>query len=310
MIPVERTTVKLLVVNNIASGLHDGSIYDFVRLVARDGDEICLRTTNGETDAATLAADGANYDAVVVAGGDGTIAAVAYALANTGVPILPFPAGTGNLLATNLLSPLEPNALAKVLEDGRFLDFDLGEIESAGEKHGFTIMAGAGFDAAIMRDAVPAKKLLGSMAYFQAVLANTTPQVSHIALDVDGQRIEREGLGVVLVNFSKIQFDISLTHENRPRDGVLDAVILKSENAFGLIPAVVASLRDREGYHPDRSDSLEIVSGREISVGCNPAMQIQYDGEVPGLSTPFTARVLPGAARFLLCEQAQKEFSK
>lgn len=301
--------MKLLIVNNTASGLRDGSIYDFMRLVAHDGDELCLRTTDGTTDAATLVADGAEYDAVVVSGGDGTIASVAYALAGTGVPILPFPAGTGNLLAENLLSPLEPNALAKVLEDGRYLDFDLGEIESGSEKHGFSIMAGAGFDAAIMRDAVPTKKLLGSMAYFQAVLANTTPQVSKITIDIDGQRFEREGLGVVLVNFSKIQFDISLTHENRPRDGMLDVVILKTENAFGLIPALVASLRDREGFHPDRTDSLEILSGREVSVTCDPAMQIQYDGEVPNLTTPFTARVLPGAARFLLCESAQKEFA-
>ncbi len=301
--------MKLLIVNNIASGLRDGSIYDFARLVARDGDELCVRTTDGTTDAATLVFDAVEYDAVVVSGGDGTIAAVAYALTNTDVPILPFPAGTGNLLAGNLLSPLEPNALAKVLDEGRYLDFDLGEIEADGEKHGFVIMAGAGFDAAIMRDAVPAKKLLGPVAYFQAALANATPQVSQISIDIDGRHFETEGLGVVLANFSKIQFDISLTHENQPRDGMLDVVILKTENAFGLIPAVVASLRDREGSHPGRSDSLEILSGRNITISCDPPMQIQYDGEVPGLSTPLNARVLPGAARFLLCEQAQLVFS-
>ena len=79
--------MKLLIVNNTASGLRDGSIYDFARLVARDGDELCLRTTDGTTDAASLVSDAADYDAVVVSGGDGTIASIAYALSYSKVPI-------------------------------------------------------------------------------------------------------------------------------------------------------------------------------------------------------------------------------
>ena len=309
MITAEGRTVKLLIVNNASSGLRDGSIYDFARLAARDGDEICIRTTDGSTDAATLVHDAEAFDAVVVSGGDGTIASVAYALANTDVPILPFPAGTGNLLAGNLASPNEPNALVKLLNKGKHLDFDLGEIESHGKKHGFLIMAGAGFDAAIMKTAIPAKKILGPMAYFQAAVANATPQVSKITLDIDGARYEREGVGVVLANFSKMQFDISITHENHPRDGKLDVVVLKTQNAFELIPAVLASWRDREGTYPSRTDSLEIISGSTVRVECNPPMNIQYDGEVPGLKTPFNARVMPGAARLLLSDEGFASFS-
>ena len=301
--------MKLLIVNNIMSGLRDGSIYDFARRIAHDGDEICLRTTDGTTDVTSFLEDADTFDAVIAAGGDGTIASVAYALAGSGVPILPYPAGTGNLLATNLLSPLEPNALANILESGRTLDFDLGEISAGGRRFGFSIMAGAGYDAAIMEGAAPSKKILGPVAYFQAALANVSPQVSSITLDVDGKRIEREGLGVILVNFSKIQFDLSLTHENLPRDGQLDIVVLKTQNAFGLIPAVLASLADREGTHPDRSESLEIFSGREVLVDCDPPMNIQYDGEVPGCTTPFRARVLPRAARLLISEEAYETFA-
>ena len=42
-------------------------------------------------------------DLMVVAGGDGTVASAAYLLAETGIPLLPFPAGTANLLA--MISP-------------------------------------------------------------------------------------------------------------------------------------------------------------------------------------------------------------
>lgn len=58
------------------------------------------------------------------------------------------------------MEPNEPHALAKLAREGRTLDFDIGEIEVEGEKFGFLIMAGAGYDALIMEGAAPAKKAL------------------------------------------------------------------------------------------------------------------------------------------------------
>ena len=301
--------MKLLVVNNLASGYRDGAIYDYLRSVSRDGDEICVRCTDGGTEIASMLDNAASFDAVVAAGGDGTIAAISYALAGTGIPILPFPAGTGNLLATNLLSPLEPHALANMTRAMRTLDFDLGEISASGETYGFGIMAGAGYDATIMHDAKPAKQALGPLAYFSAAVVNATPQVSQLKLNIDGREIESSGLGVLLVNFSRIQFDIPIAHGASARDGAFEVVILKAENAFGLIPALVAATMDRDGVHPDRTDSLEIHHGREVSVIADPPLKIQYDGELPDLETPFTARVLDGVARFIVCDAAYNAFA-
>ncbi len=300
--------MKLLIINNITSGLQDGSIFDFMRLVAADGDELCLRTTDGASRIEDLLEDARNFDVVVAAGGDGTIAAAAHALANTKIPLLPFPAGTANLLAENLHSPLESNALAKLVKSGKYLDFDLGEISTSGKDFGFCIMAGAGYDATIMNGAKPTKKLLGPMAYFQAAFSNPLPQVSKITINVDGVTHESEGLGILLVNFSKIQFDISVTHDNLPRDGMFDIVVLKAANAFGLIPVVLAGIRDSVGDYPDRTDSLETFRGREVSVTCDPPMHIEYDGELPELETPFTAHVIPEAVRFIVSDEGYREF--
>lgn len=300
--------MKLLVINNLASGFGEGSVYDFIRSFARDGDEVCVRSTDGTTDVRDLLGDAEAFDAVVASGGDGTVATVSYRLANTGVPILPFPAGTANLLAANLASPMEPHALAKLVREERTLDFDLGEIEVDGHRFGFGIMAGAGYDAAIMHGAAPAKRLLGPMAYFSAALANPLPQTSRFKLDLDGEHVESEGLGILLVNFSKIQFDITVTHGNEPRDGVFDVVVLKAQNAFELIPALLAGLLDRGGDFPDRTEALELHRARTVHVVADPPMEVQYDGEATRLTTPFSARILPRAARFFVSEEGYELF--
>ena len=296
--------MKLLIVNNLVSGYGEGAIYDYIRALAADGDEVVIRSTDGSTDLRRFLADAGEFDVVVASGGDGTVAAVTYLLADTGIPVLPFPAGTANLLAMNLASPSEPHALAKLTREGEIMDFDLGEIELAsGERFGFSIMAGAGYDALIMQGAKPAKRLLGPMAYFTSALTNPLPQFSRFTIDIDGEVIESEGVGVLIVNFSKIQFDLPVVHQNLPRDGVFDVAILHTRDAFGLIPALLASMLDRTGDVPDRTDALELHRGRTIAVSADPPLQVQYDGEVTELTTPFTVRMLPEAARFIVSEE-------
>ena len=291
--------MKLLVINNLSSGFGEGAVYDFVRSFMQDGDEACLRSTDGTTGVSTLLDDAASFDAVIASGGDGTVATVSYMLADSGIPVLPFPAGTANLLALNLASPMEPHALAKMVREGRTLDFDLGEIEVEGRKFGFGIMHGA----------EAGKRLFGPMAYLSAAIANPMPQKSHFILDLDGERLESDGLGILLVNFSKIQFDITVTHDNEPRDGEFNVVVLKAKTAFELIPAVLAGLLDRGGDFPDRTGALEIHRARTVRVEADPPMEVQYDGEATRLMTPFSARILPRAARFFVSEEGYDLFA-
>ncbi len=302
--------MKLLVINNLASGYGEGAVYDFLRSFAGDGDEVCVRSTNGTTPVENLLSDAAAYDAVVAAGGDGTVATVCHLLANTQIPILPFPAGTANLLALNLASPLEPHALAKLVRSGKTLDFDMGQIDVAGQKFGFSIMAGAGYDAVIMRAAQRGKRLLGPMAYVKAAIMNAMPQLSRFTIELDGRTVESEGLGVLLVNFSKIQFDIAVTHGNLPRDGEFDVVILKARTAFDLLPALFAGILDRDGEFPDRTDALEIYRARTVTIHADPPMEVQYDGEATGLQTPFSARIMPRAARLFISDEGYEQFAR
>lgn len=301
--------MKVLVVNNLLSGYGEGAVYDYIRSMMRDGDSVVLRATDGTTPLRELLRDAANFDFVVASGGDGTVAGVAYELAGSGIPIQLIPAGTANLLAMNLLLPNEPHALAKLASGGATMDFDLGEIEvDDGKKFGFSIMAGAGYDAIIMKDAAATKRVLGELAYFKAALTNPTPQFAQFTLEMDDRVVETEGVGVLLINFSRIQFDIAVVHENLPRDGMFDVVVMHTRDAWGLIPAFIACVLDRDGSYPDRGEGVEVYRTSKIRISSNPPLSIQYDGEVSTYTTPFTAQVLPGAARFIVTPEALELF--
>lgn len=310
MITMEGAQVKLLVINNLSSGLEDGAIFDYLRSLSSDGDEVVIRTTDGTTDLRTFLYDAEEYDAVITAGGDGTVACVAYELADTAIPFLPYPAGTANLLATNLESPTEPHALAEMTRRFETMDFDIGEIIlSDGTKHGFTIMAGAGYDATIMKDAEEGKRLFGQMAYFTSAVNNATPQFSRLQLVLDGKRIESSGVGILIINFSKIQFDLSVIHENNPRDGLFDVVVFNTKDAYGLIPAFIASILDKSGDFPSRTDAFEIYQAKEIYVEADPPLPVQFDGEAPGATTPFGIRMLPCASRIIVSQNCKTIYS-
>lgn len=301
--------MKILIINNLSAGYRDGAIYDFIRSLAQTDNEIVLRSFEPSSATTSQLYDAESFDLVVASGGDGTVASISYTLKNTGIPILPFPAGTSNALALNLLSPNEPHALAKLTHEGRVLDFDMGQIEAGGETHGFTLIAGCGYDATIMNAAQENKQLLGPMAYFQAAFSNPNPTTSHFHITIDGETIERDGLSVLVANFSKMQFDLSLTHENLPRDGKFDILVLKTESALGLIPSFITTILDRGGNFPGRGDAVELYRGSDITVQADPALAVQYDGEVSEMTTPFRATLLPAAARYVVSEQCYEHYS-
>lgn len=302
--------MKVLVIHNLRSGLRNGTVYDFMRSYAEQGDSVTIRSLGPDTELSGLLEDATEYDFVVASGGDGTIASVAYELRNSGIPILPFPAGTANLLALNLFEPNESHALCKLVDEALTLNFDMGEIETAtGQKMGFTVMAGCGYDELIMRNATGHKHLLGDMAYFEAAFSNPKPQVSTFTLTIDGETVQVSGIGVVLANFSKMQFDLQVTDENLPRDGELDVVVLKTENAIQLLPILMAKVFDHTGGLAKKVGGLELYRGKEIRIDAEPALRVEYDGEPTELTTPIVARCLPGAVRFVVSDECHKHFN-
>lgn len=76
---------------------------------------------------------------LLACGGDGTVRAVATALAGTSVPVAVVPTGTGNLLARNLRIPRDLAGALDIVLTGTDMRLDLGRTETTC----FAVMAGA-----------------------------------------------------------------------------------------------------------------------------------------------------------------------
>jgi len=310
--------MRVLVLNNLGAGQGDAGLYDYVRELSHAGAEVTLRPLSAKGDLEHALRDAEDHDRVVAAGGDGTVSATARALRGTGIPVLPYPAGTANLIALNLKVPLDPARLAEAAMHGRLLRTDLGEMafdsrneavdverrrrpRTGAKAHiGFTGIAGAGFDADIMEGARDLKGVLGAGAYLVSAMRNIEPTMSSVRLNLDGRRIETEAIAVLLVNFGTIQFDIAVTHDSDGTDGLLEVVVIKARYVTELLPAVMAAMLDRIVDFPDRSQVIDTYRARRIEVASEPQLPLQADGETLGASTPFTAKVLPLAATWVV----------
>jgi len=296
--------VRTLVVVNSRSGGSDAGLYDFARALGVEGVEVVMRFATNEHRVEDLVRDATAFDRVVAAGGDGTVSAVCYATRGTGVPVLAYPAGTANLLAMNLGLPLDAPALARITLQGQPVAFDLGELDHFGpdgraSTSGFAVMAGAGYDAAIMETAAPLKATFGAAAYVLAAVGNIAPTVSEFDLVLDGQRVTTDGIAVLLMNFGRIQFDLAVSRSWDPRDGLLDVAVMRAKHAAGLLPAVFSAMLDRIGEFAERS-GVEVYRAARVEVSAHPPLRMQYDGEVLEEMTPFAARALPGAATLIV----------
>ncbi|GGM07089.1 diacylglycerol/lipid kinase family protein [Deinococcus aerophilus] len=294
------TGQRILVVFNPKSGQGDSGLPDFLSLLGDAGAEVVERELSKDTPIEELVRDAQTFHTVVAAGGDGTVSALAYAIRGSDVPLLAFPAGTANLIAQNLDLPTEPEELAGLLVAGHSIHLDLGEVEVEGRKRGFAMLAGAGADAAMIRDSEDLKDRFGVMAYVMSAMKQLNPKKTVFSLVIDGQPREFEGIGVMVANFGMANHRMPITAHIDPGDGKFTVVLIKAGNILRLIPNLIDSLRAKLNLgDPLFSDNLEILSACEISVDAADPFPLQYDGELMVETTPFQARILPGAVRFV-----------
>ena len=297
--------MKTLIVHNVSSGYGSDAIFEFERMLLGQGDRCEIRTLGGGQEAPDVIADAEDFDLVVLSGGDGTVSRLLYHLRYREVPTCVFPSGTSNLFFYNLGNTHEPTGLAKACKELRCTHTDLGQMawtdtEGTRRVTGFCIMAGFGFDAQIMRDAVPNKPAMGEVAYFFAALANPTPDVVSFTIELDGKVIEREGISCIIANNAMIQSEIEVVPDCTMADGLLDVIVLETSDAVQLLSPLFAGILDKTGKSVGRP-MIENFKARHVRVTPSKPLPLQVDGDaMVGLSSFYEAQSLAGANRLIV----------
>ncbi|WP_407571751.1 diacylglycerol/lipid kinase family protein [Deinococcus altitudinis] len=292
--------ISVLIIVNPKSGQGDSGIEQFAQYLqdAQVRVEVRETTPDGTSDDYVQGLE--EFDALVGAGGDGTVSSLACAARSFKKPYLPYPAGTANLIAQNMDLPTDPPALADLFLSGQTVTLDLAELEVGGKVHGFAMLAGLGLDAAMIRDSEHTKDRLGVAACLASALKQLHPQHAHFKLTLDGEEVEVEGMGVMVANFGMANYRVPITGDVSPADGKLTVIVLKGTSIAALVPALLGSLRAKLHLGAaDLGDSLETFEATEVGVHASQASPAQYDGEtLEGDVELLKARVLPAAVRY------------
>lgn len=256
----------------------------------------------------------AGADAVLVAGGDGTVRAVAEAMSGSGVPLTIVPSGTGNLLARNLLLPLtDPAAMVQATFTGDRLLVDVGfaairREDGTSEERAFVVMGGMGLDAAMIANTSgDLKKRVGWIAYVDGAarsLANAKP--FRIMYQVAGRRLHSAKVQSILIaNCGSLPAGLELIPEASVSDGELDIAIFQPKNALGwvLVWRRVAwdnsvLRRFRAGRQVlalrTKDNSVLYARGKGLDVATSPAQPVQLDGDEFGSAIRLRCRIVEG----------------
>jgi len=221
-------------------------------------------------------------DLVIVCGGDGTVREVCAELAGTGIPVGIVPAGTGNLLARNLDIPLYLRSAIDVALNGQDRAIDLVKVTGDGvepDTH-FMVMAGMGFDAAIMEGVnEDIKKRVGWLAYVLSGLKSLMFPAGRFEVSVDGGEFTRHRARTVVVgNVGFLQAGMPLLPDAAIDDGQLDVVILHPRRFLSWLPLAYRVLAKR----PHTDDTINRMTGHTIIVRAATDTPRQLDGDSIG----------------------------
>ena len=247
---------------------------------------------------------------VIAVGGDGTVRAVAEALAGTHVALGIVPQGTGNLLARNLEVPLDdiPAALSRI-STGDARHIDLGWVRFNDEERAFAVMVGFGVDAQMLVETDDdLKDRAGWLAYVEAMgraMAGTEMTDMTLTLD-DGDPQEVRGHTVLIGNCGMVQGGVRLLPDAVLDDGLLDLLLVSSDGALQWLDTVRSVVWDNgirrlltRGETAVSTESTRHLTAERVRIDLERPLAFEVDGEELGEVSSFEVRVQAGALNVL-----------
>jgi len=276
----------LIIVNPAAGRLQSAErrLRRLVTALERQGCNVVLRRAGPRLgDAERLAREAeADFDAIVAAGGDGTVHAVVNGLAGRSIPVGMLPFGTANVLAREIGLPRRPERLAALIAAAPARPIWPGRVNG----RAFVMMASAGFDSEIVvsiNDAL--KRRAGRLAFAWAALVQLCGyRPCELTVRADG--IEHRAAAMIAAKGRYYAGPFVVAPDANLGEPALDLVLFRQAGrlailryALGLFLGVLPRLHD-----------VTILRAREVIVTGDRMLPVQGDGEIVG-HLPVTIRI-------------------
>jgi len=275
---------KILLIHNPVAGRRNRARLEAVEhALARLECSVTVYQTAKSGDAESFArtATTGGWDAVVGAGGDGTVNEVLNGLGRDSPPLGIVPLGTANVLAAEigLSGDLggdlggDPVRIAETLVSGPVLSIYPGQ---AADRR-FAMMASVGFDARVVAAVTPGlKRALGKGAYLLEALrqlAGRPLPLYDVTIDQTGYRAGT----VIVANAKHYAGRFVCAPEANLREPGFQVCLIPGRRR-DIIRAALALALGRLHL----LSGIRIVAGRRIVLSGPPGEPVQMDGEVAG----------------------------
>jgi YegS/Rv2252/BmrU family lipid kinase len=295
--PHGKATGAVIIGNpNSGSAGDEGYLERFAETLRAGGLEVEVLNTERPDHATELSA-AAGDRLVIAAGGDGTVNEVVNGLSG-GATLGILPLGTANVLARELGLPLKPEDACERILTGTPVRMDVGvATDEEGTERRFTLMAGIGFDADVVREVTPRlKRYLRTLAFplvaLKVYFRGDRPDLQI----VDGDETHVAQF-VVVANGQYYGGEFEVAEDASLTSGALEVVLVEK---VGLLmrPDILARILAKSPL--DRAmksfSSQSVVAKSPAARGARVLVQI--DGEVWG-QLPMSFRIEPAAIKVI-----------
>ncbi len=255
--------------------------------------EICTTTPDEDGEGLAAAAAKAGAKLVIVAGGDGTIEAVARGLVHTQTVLGIIPLGTRNNIAASLNIPSDLTQAIQTLVEGERDRFDMGKANN----YYFMEVVGVGLEASLfpcgdgVKEGIKKNYLTALKSILSGLKTFLQFRPHRLVLRFDGRHIRRlRTLQVNICNSSRYGVEFALAPEAEMNDGKLDVIYINNPSKWDHLRHFFTAMRGERLPH----ERLKTYRASKIEVRSYPPLDVHADGECLG-TTPVTVEVIPRA---------------
>jgi len=286
----------MVVIMNRGAGGPDDPRAQLTELFRSHGEEPRFVEPDGIKDICAVARDAAQGDdrIIVAAGGDGTVSAVAAALAGTDKVLGVLPVGTLNHFAKDLHLPLDLGDAVRTIVEGEVATVDVGEVNG----RVFINNSSLGLYPQIVsrREAQQQRLARGKWtAFFWATIqALRRFPFLNLRIEVEGLEMFRRTAFLFVGNNEYQIAGFSLGTRASVNAGKLGLYLTHRTGRFGLFRLAFHALFGRV----DQAEDFDVFCVTEARIETKkPRLLVALDGEVERMETPLHYRIRPAALR-------------